>query len=381
MTSRSPLLVSLLTTLTLSAGCYIADSQAPVGPEQGSPCTKEGAKLATLECTSGSWRPITPRADMPDDARPEDMPDEMPVGDMPDMDTSSPCTPETNAAFCARNSAECGMFSGPDNCGDARTLDCGTCRGGECLTNNTCTECVPETDAEFCMMLNALCGPVAGFDRCGNELDIESCGECEAPDVCNEVHRTCMCPRISDQLLCQNNQAECGVLTATDDCGEVRTVDCGTCNPGGCNPDNTCSSCQPESDAELCESANTSCGELEIVDGCGATRTLDCGACAPGAECRTGQCICPVPRCDVNSCGLVFSMCGESIDCGSCPTGQECENAICVSCTPEDDATFCQRYSAECGIKSGQDNCSINRTVDCGACQNGVGCDSNQCDD
>lgn len=377
MTSRSIPFAPLLTALVFTAGCYISDNQAPTGPEPGSPCTKEGATLTTLECAGGSWRPLTSQPDMPEDIT-EDMPDETPTEDMKPPNNSSPCVPETNAVFCSRSSAECGMFTGTDNCGDERTLDCGTCRGGECLPNNTCTECVPETDAEFCMKQQALCGPVGGFDRCGNEINVESCGECDAPDICDGVNRICRCPRISDQLLCENNGAECGVLTATDVCGEVRTVSCGTCSPGECNPDNTCSMCQAETDEELCDAAATECGDLSVMDSCGEMRMLDCGECAPGENCDTGQCVCPIPKCAVNNCGLVFSACGESIDCGSCPMGQQCENTFCVSCVPEDDATFCQRYSAECGTKSGQDNCSANRTVDCGVCRTGD-CNNNQC--
>jgi hypothetical protein len=38
------------------------------------------------------------------------------------------CTPETNAAFCARLSAACGAVTAPDNCGTSRSVSsCGTC--------------------------------------------------------------------------------------------------------------------------------------------------------------------------------------------------------------------------------------------------------------
>ncbi len=37
------------------------------------------------------------------------------------------CTPESAAAFCSRLGAACGSVSGNDNCGAARTGDCGAC--------------------------------------------------------------------------------------------------------------------------------------------------------------------------------------------------------------------------------------------------------------
>lgn len=42
--------------------------------------------------------------------------------------SGSPCTPETDLAFCARLSATCGSVTAPDNCGTSRTVSsCGSC--------------------------------------------------------------------------------------------------------------------------------------------------------------------------------------------------------------------------------------------------------------
>ncbi len=65
-------------------------------------------------------------------------------------DGASTCTPETDAAFCARLGGTCGQLSGTDNCGQARTVSsCGvcqspaTCGGGGtpnvCGQGSTCT--------------------------------------------------------------------------------------------------------------------------------------------------------------------------------------------------------------------------------------------------
>jgi len=41
--------------------------------------------------------------------------------------TGGACTPETDAAFCARLAATCGTLTGVDNCGAARSATCGSC--------------------------------------------------------------------------------------------------------------------------------------------------------------------------------------------------------------------------------------------------------------
>lgn len=76
--------------------------------------------------------------DMPDLASPADLA----TSDLaipPDM--SQPdlalCTPESDVAFCARLHKSCETVSDSDNCGHARSADCGTCSGAKsaCLAN------------------------------------------------------------------------------------------------------------------------------------------------------------------------------------------------------------------------------------------------------
>ncbi|MBS2024254.1 MAG: hypothetical protein JST92_17775 [Deltaproteobacteria bacterium] len=53
------------------------------------------------------------------------------------------CTPETDAAFCARQGKNCGALSGTDNCGSARSAaSCGTCTAPQaCAAKGTANVC------------------------------------------------------------------------------------------------------------------------------------------------------------------------------------------------------------------------------------------------
>src|SRR5206468_287271 len=44
------------------------------------------------------------------------------------------CAAESDAAFCARNGKNCGSYTGTDNCGAARTANCGSTCGGSGAT-------------------------------------------------------------------------------------------------------------------------------------------------------------------------------------------------------------------------------------------------------
>lgn len=53
----------------------------------------------------------------------------------------STCVPETDAMFCTRLGAACGVLSGADNCLAARTVNsCGICQSGYTCNSNTCTQ-------------------------------------------------------------------------------------------------------------------------------------------------------------------------------------------------------------------------------------------------
>jgi hypothetical protein len=69
-------------------------------------------------------------------------------------DVPTTCTAESDAAFCARQGANCGQVSGTDNCGQPRTVaSCGTCQGAETCggggTPNVCGQGSACTQAPF----------------------------------------------------------------------------------------------------------------------------------------------------------------------------------------------------------------------------------------
>lgn len=394
--SRHPRLIwtcSLLLPLVLAsplAGCNIQDPHAGDEILFGESCAQDGERVGNLECVDGRYVSANNSTPLPSDmGEPEDQGTNNTTSptDMggPGNNTST-CTPENIANFCVANMAQCGELTAVDKCGNMRTEDCGTCREGQCLADNSCSICQPETDEQFCVRFGASCSEVMGFDLCGDLRTVESCGECESPLSCDQFSRQCRCINEPDATFCQRLGAECGSLTDTDNCGDRRTVDCGGCSPGTCRADNTCSECQAETNAELCQAAagmgKTPCGALVVDDSCNNTRDIACGTCETGETCTANACDCPVPACG-DKCGLVFNDCGNSIDCGGCPGGETCNtmtNQCPTACMPETDAVFCQRYSVECGSYTQQDNCGDMRTVtDCGACPNGQSCAMGQC--
>ena len=108
------------------------------------------------------------------------------------------CVPEDAAAFCARQGADCGLASGNDNCGIARTdVDCDAavgCTGGDTCSGNTCSSCTPETDVKLCNDAAAECGEIQATDACGTrtidcDVALGGCGAqiCDANACENEI--------------------------------------------------------------------------------------------------------------------------------------------------------------------------------------------------
>ncbi len=63
---------------------------------------------------------------------------------------------------------------------------------GEDVVADEGTACVPESNAAFCARLSAECGELAGTDNCGDPRTVASCGECTLPESCRETH-ACFC--------------------------------------------------------------------------------------------------------------------------------------------------------------------------------------------
>lgn len=98
------------------------------------------------------------------------------------------CSAETDPDFCARLGASCAVVTAVDNCGDMRSVNCGTCTlpqscAGDCGgTANQCG-CCPMTDSQLCATAGATCGSVTAHDGC-RERTVSSCGTCTNPQTC-----------------------------------------------------------------------------------------------------------------------------------------------------------------------------------------------------
>jgi hypothetical protein len=430
----TPLL--FLGTFLLFQGCYLGDDNLPPGARAGDTCAQEGSSRPGLVCSGGVWveegallADMNPAADMPSENNqatpPADMASTMPdmpatpVADM-DMDMgmatvdmSTPvadmdmgCVPESNNELCALSGAQCGGISATDQCGGMRTINCGTCTEGTCQEDNTCSVCQPETDETLCELADATCGPLEVVDRCG-QMREPSCGGCAGADtICNDSNQ-CECVPETDETFCGRNNAQCGMVPGQDNCGMMRTANCGGCDQGSCESDNTCSICQPETNAQFCARLGKDCGSVSAPDNCGAMRTASCGSCGAdetcgsnnecscnpldcsnacgtltntcgnsancggcgaGEQCNNNQCVCPAASCGNAECGQVSNACGNSTMCGSCNADEQCSNNQCVCPTPVCGLNQCGTITNACGS-----------SVDCGGCGSGEQCTNNQC--
>lgn len=303
----------------------------------------------------------------------------------------SSCVEETDAAFCARHDAACGELTGEDNCGNERTVTCGTCGDDERCEENQCV-CIPEEDDAFCDRLDATCGELTADDNCGEPRTVV-CGTCEDGEVCSESN-VCVCEAESDEEFCATYGKDCGEFTAEDVCGNERTALCGTCAEGelcGMDVENVCGMCEPEDDQAFCDRLEATCGELTALDNCEVSRTVNCGACEDGGICTSSN-VCCEPEDDVTFCANQGASCGNVMaadscgqirmaNCGTCSGDDICRsnNTCGPACEPETDAQLCAAAGAACGDIVATDACGDERTVTCGTCPDGENCLGNQC--
>jgi hypothetical protein len=130
------------------------------------------------------------------------------------------CDPTT----CELENKNCDSID--DGCGTI--LDCGLCNspqtcGGSGI-DNVCG--IPQCDPTTCELENKNCDSID--DGCGTTLN---CGPCNSPQTCggSGISNVCGCTPVSDTVLCSYQNAECGTIVRTDNCGTERTVNCGTC--------------------------------------------------------------------------------------------------------------------------------------------------------
>jgi hypothetical protein len=250
---------------------------------------------------------------------------------------STKCTPKKCSDFPDGGVGSCGPIAD----GFGGLVTCGTCvapqtcgGGGVPSTCGGTTGCVPKT-AAACITAGINCGPIA--DGCGGFVD---CGICSATQQCGAAGPgKCGTPAAGADSgtctpkTCASQGIGCG--PAGDGCGNL--LDCNV--GGGCAPPQTCggggtpsvcggsSACIPKTCAQL----GATCGPAG--DGCGGT--LDCnvgGGCAPPQTCGGGGTpsvcggsnLCVKKTCanyPANSCGPLADGCGSTITCGGACTG------------------------------------------------------------
>jgi hypothetical protein len=86
------------------------------------------------------------------------------------------CTPQSDQEFCDERPNECGLVSGTDNCGVARTdVDCGACDYEPCAVHRDC-------HSGFCSDVDDLCYPAhctnGDHDDARRESDVDCGGPC-----------------------------------------------------------------------------------------------------------------------------------------------------------------------------------------------------------
>ena len=209
----------------------------------------------------------------------------------------------------------------------------------DCLFDADCQS--PDTCIDgFCQCVPDCVGRNCGTDGCSG-----SCGDCTAPEVCND-QGLCACAPDCGGRECGADPVcgtSCGSCTAPDFCSVQGQCDCPPdCTGRECGPDPVCSvscgSCvAPESCGEdgMCSCTPACTGRECGDDGCGGS----CGICdiGSGEVCviATGQCDLCTPNCTGRECGL-DPTCGSS--CGSCIAPETCGGGgapnVC-GCSPQ----------------------------------------------
>lgn len=301
------------------------------------------------------------------------------------MDDGAPptCAPEKDAQFCGRLAKDCGNVANFDNCGTSRTVNCGDCSGGQNCNNGACTAtpCVPDSDAKVCVAKGFTCDKILGYaDNCGMLRTID-CGpaDCEAKKNTSCKGNKCIvCEPETDAKICFTKGFTCGKVDTADNCGIVRTIDCGdeSCPVGDPKQARICQAnkctCVPKTPNMLCGLMGKDCGNIlagTISDGCGSLPAFNCGNCPMGGVCGLDNkcppilCIAPKHVCDSKCVANDDKACGPT--CINCLP--DVLNVIPKCVADSCDYSTCKLGTMMCPPQLGCFDFAVSST-NCGAC-------------
>ena len=166
--------------------------------------------------------------------------------------------PTSGNARCSSNGYECGDCI--DNDYDGKT-DYNVNAKGKVLGDPDCTSLTDNSESPPCTDTCATRGYNCGtWSICGTNTN---CGSCNTGYYCNSIGQCVLsCTPESNTAFCTRLGKECGSVTANDNCGTPRTVNCGTCDTGESCSNGVCvASCTPESNTAFC----TRLGKAQMV--------------------------------------------------------------------------------------------------------------------
>ncbi|MFC1610491.1 RCC1 domain-containing protein [Myxococcota bacterium] len=206
-------------------------------------------------------------------------------------------------------------------------------------------ECIPETDAQFCARLDADCGTLTAHDNCELVRTVDSCGTCTSPAFCGG--------------------------------GGPNTCDSGPClslAAGSVNPTNRCEWCEPG--LGVAAWTPVACEQTSPIDPCRAT-SGDCNPALVSGTCEGLGCCefepawpaeCPMAGDDLDADGIKDA--GESWR-GTCNDSGECTG--CTGPSECDDGNPCSVDACNGGV------CQHDRTTQLGADCTVVAADDGTC--
>lgn len=233
------------------------------------------------------------------------------------------------ATTCAGK--ECGSWS--DNCGGTlncgpETISCtklfGSCNvpGTKTCSNGAYGDCIA-TDPR---PLNCA-GKNCGSDGCGG-----TCGTCTGGLTCVSGVCKLVCTASCNSCTYANICSTTGTQTCTRTDCTTYSQSCGARSTDGinCGVDSFCTNgvctCVPETDSQFCSRLGKNCGSVTAVNNCGILKTVNCGSCS--GICQNGVCCTPATCASLGKqCGSWSDNCGGLVTCSECGSGLMCDSS------------------------------------------------------